>query len=149
MQFNQTTRQFTHRSPGKQRRGATTVEVAVTFPILMLLIMLVFDVSRMMMVHQSLAYAAQAGCRHAALATTLSNTDVENVTRSALQAAIPNSSSTVSVSVSPTVAMGMNSGTAMTVNAQVRLSDVSWLSGNILNHLGDPMLSASAVQNRE
>jgi hypothetical protein len=37
----------------------------------------------------------------------------------------------------------------MIVNAQVRLSDVSWLSGNMLKHLGDPMLKASAVQERE
>jgi len=132
-----------------KRRGVTTVEVAITFPILMFLIMLVFDVSRMMMVQQCLGYAAQEGCRHASLATSISKSEVETVTRNAMLAAIPNSASTVTVNVAPTMSMGMGSGTAMTVNAQVRLSDVSWLSGNLLQHLGDPMLSASAVQERE
>jgi Flp pilus assembly protein TadG len=135
--------------PGRQRRGVTTVEVAITFPILMFLIMLVFDVSRMMMVHQCLGFAAQEGSRHASLATSISQTEVASVTQAALQATIPNSSSTVTVTVSPAMTMGMSSGTPMIVNAQVQLSDVSWLSGNMLQFLGDPMLSASAVQERE
>ena len=135
--------------PGRQRRGVTTVEVAITFPILMFLILLVFDVSRMMMVHQCLGFAAQEGSRHASLASSISQTEVASVTQAALQAAIPNSSSTVTVTVSPALAMGMNSGTPMIVNAQVQLSDVSWLSGKMLQFLGDPMLSASAVQERE
>jgi Flp pilus assembly protein TadG len=133
----------------QQRRGVTTVEVAITFPILMFLIMLVFDVSRMMMVHQCLGYAAQEGSRHASLATSTSQTEVESVTKAALLAAVPNAASTVTVTVSPALVMGMNSGTQMTVNAQVRLSDVSWLSGNMLQYLGDPLLTASAVQERE
>jgi Flp pilus assembly protein TadG len=133
----------------EQRRGVTTVEVAITFPILMFLILLVFDVSRMMMVHQCLGYAAQEGSRHASLATSISQSEVESITKAALQAAVPNAASTVTVTVSPSLAMGMNSGTPMIVNAQVRLSDVSWLSGNMLQHLGDPMLTASAVQERE
>ncbi len=133
----------------RQRRGVTTVEVAITFPILMLLILIVFDVSRMMMVQQCLGYAAQEGSRYASLATSISQAEVESFTRTALQAAIPNAASTVTVTVSPAMAMGMSSGTAMTVNAQVRLSEVSWLSGNMLAYLGDPLLSASAVQERE
>jgi Flp pilus assembly protein TadG len=147
--IHRATRRRTLSCGGTHRRGVTTVEVAITFPILMFLIMLVFDVSRMMMVQQCLGYAAQVGCRHASLATSLSTTEVESVTRKALLAAIPNSASTVTVKVTPTMSTATGSGTAMTVNAQVQLSDVSWLSGNLLHHLGDPMLSASAVQERE
>ena len=133
----------------QSRCGATTVEVAITFPVLMILVMLVFEVSRMMMVQQCLGFAAQTGCRHASLATSLSTTEVETVTQNSLLTAIPNAASSVSVSVSPGMAMGMAAGTPMTVTAQVRLSDVSWLSGNLLGFLGDPLLSSSAVQNRE
>ena len=146
---NRRLRRCMHVATSERRRGVATVEVAITFPILMLLIMLVFDVSRMMMVQQCLGYAAEEGCRHASLATTLSQSEVETVTQNALAGAIANASTAVSVSVSPAPAIGMNSGTAMTVNAQVRLSDVSWLSGTMLHHLGDPMLTASAVLERE
>jgi Flp pilus assembly protein TadG len=133
----------------RKRRGVTVVEVAVAFPILILLVMIVFEIGRMMMVKQCLDYAAQQGCRHASLATTLTQTEVVSSTRDAMQAAISNNSSVVSVAVTPALAGGISSGTPVNVAVQVKLSDVSIVSGNILKHFGDPTLSASAVLDRE
>ena len=131
------------------RKGVTSVEVAITFPVLLILVMLVFEVGRMMMVQQCLGYAAQTGSRYASLASSVSQTEVESTTRSAMAAAISNNSSVVDVSVSPAISGGINSGTPIRVDVQVKLSDVSMVSGNLLKHLGDPTLSASAVLDRE
>ena len=148
-QLNRITGQLNRGYHGRQRRGVTTVEVAITFPILMVLIMLVFDVSRMMMVQQCLGFAAEEGCRHASLATTLTQAEVVSVTRPSLQVAIPNNSPDGLVSVTPSLSAGTSSGTTMVVNLQVSMSDVSWLPGGILNFLGNPTLTARAVQDRE
>ena len=104
-----------------------------------------------MMVQQCMNYAAQEGCRKACLATTLSNSQVDTVVRNALQATIPdsNNSSTVSVSVTPTLTAAVGSGTPVTVNVQVQYSDVSWLPGTFLNYLGNPLLTAQSIQDRE
>ena len=104
-----------------------------------------------MMVQQCMNYAAQEGCRAASLATTLSNSQVDTVVRNALQATIPDSNnpSTVGVAVTPTLTAAVGSGTPVTVNVQVQYSDVSWLPGNFLNYLGNPLLTAQSVQDRE
>lgn len=145
----QITRKHHGRRCNQQRRGVTTVEVAITFPVLILLVFLIFEVGRMMMVQQCLSYAAEQGCRHASLATTLTQTEVVNTTRQAMQAAISVNSSVADVVVTPSLTGGLNSGMPVNVNIQVKLSDVSILSGKILKHFGDPMLSASAVLERE
>jgi len=135
----------------KQREGTSTVEVAVTLPVFLLMIMIIFEISRMMMVQQCMNYAAQEGSRAASLATTLSNSQVDTAVRNALQATIPdsNNSSTVGVTVAPTLTAAMGSGTPVTVSVQVQYSDVSWLPGNFLNYLGNPLLTAQSIQDRE
>ena len=135
----------------KHRQGTSTVEVAVTLPVFLLMIMLIFEISRMMMVQQCMNYAAQEGSRAASLATTLSNSQVDTVVRNALLATIPDSNnpSTVGVAVTPTLTAAIGSGTPVTVNLQVQYSDVSWLPGNFLNYLGNPLLTAQSIQDRE
>jgi len=135
----------------KHRQGTSTVEVAVTLPVFLLMIMLIFEVSRMMMVQQCLNYAAQEGCRKASLVTTLSNSQVETVVRNALLATIPDSNnpSTVDVAVTPTLSAAIGSGTPVSVNVQVQYSDVSWIPGTFLNYLGDPLLTGRSIQDRE
>ena len=135
----------------RRRDGTSTVEFAMVLPVFLLVVMLIFEVSRMMMVQQCLNYAAQEGSRKACLATTLSNSQVDTVVRNALQATIPdsNNSSTVGVSVTPTLTAAVGSGTPVTVNVQVQYSDVSWLPGNFLNYLGNPLLTAQSIQDRE
>ena len=132
----------------KHRQGTSTVEVAVTLPVFLLMIMLIFEISRMMMVQQCLNYAAQEGCRKASLATTLSNAQVDAVVHNALQATIPNSNNSATVTVTPTLSAAIGSGTPVTVNVQVQYSDVSWLPGTFLNYLGDPLLTGWSIQDR-
>jgi Flp pilus assembly protein TadG len=135
----------------KQRQGASTVEFAITLPVLLLMIMLTFEVSRMMMVQQCMNYAAQEGSRAASLATTLSDSQVDTAVRNALRATITdsNNTATVGVAVTPTVTAAIASGTPVTVNVQVQYSDVSWLPGSFLNYLGNPTLTAQSIQDRE
>lgn len=121
----------------------------MTFPVLIFLVMTIFEVSRMMMVQQSLAHAAQEGSRTASLATTITQSRVEDKVRSSLLAAIPNNASAVNVQVTPTTMSGMSSGTPVEVDVQVNLADVSWLPGGMLHYFGNPKLSAQAKQDRE
>jgi len=113
------------------------------------MIMLIFEISRMMMVQQCLNYAAQEGCRKASLVTTLSNSQVETVVHNALQATIPNSNNSSTVTVTPTLSAAIGSGTPVSVNVQVQYSDVSWIPGTFLNYLGDPLLTGRSIQDRE
>ena len=133
------------------RRGASAVEFAVVAPIMFLFVFGLIEVGRMLMVQQALTNAAREGCRKACLATTTSATAVDTVVRNTLQVAVPNASNALKVLVgtTPTALSGLSSGTAVTVNLQVRFSDVSWMPGNFLHALGDPMLSAQSVQERE
>ena len=133
------------------RRGVSTVEFAVVAPILFLFVFGLIEVGRMMMVQQALTNAAREGSRTACLATTTSSSEVETVVRNTLLAVIPNAgnSSIVLVSTVPTALGGLSSGTAVTVNLQVQFSYVSWLPGNFLSSLGDPVLTAQSVQERE
>ena len=132
-----------------QRQGVTTVEVAITFPVFILLVMLIFEMSRMMMVQQCLGFAAQQGSRKAALATTLTESQVVSTVQSCMLPVISNNASVVDVEVTPSSLSGTGSGTEMAVELQVNLADVSWVPGNILQFLGNPTLTAQAIQDRE
>jgi len=132
-----------------QRQGVTTVEVAITFPVLMLLVMLIFEMSRIMMVQQCLGFAAQQSSRRASLATTLTESQVVSTAQSCMLPVIPNNTSVVNVQVTPSSLASTSSGTPVVVDLQVALSDVSWVPGSILYFLGNPTLSAQAIQDRE
>jgi hypothetical protein len=62
---------------------------------------------------------------------------------------ISNNASVVDVEVTPSSLSGTGSGTEMAVVLQVNLADVSWVPGNILQFLGNPTLTAQAIQDRE
>jgi hypothetical protein len=68
-----------------------------------------------------------------------------------LQGVIPNANdpSIVQVGTTPSALGGISSGTPVTVGLQVQFSDVSWLPGNFLSYLGDPVISAQTIQDRE
>jgi Flp pilus assembly protein TadG len=137
------------RRRGTRRRGATTVELAIIFPVLILVVALIFEMGRVMMVQQNLAFAAQQGSRKASLATTLTESQVAAVVRTSLQPVIPRQASVVDVQVKPAGLAGISPGAPIIVNASVALSDVSCFPGTILDLLGNPTLSASAIQDRE
>jgi Flp pilus assembly protein TadG len=133
------------------RRGVSAVEFAVVAPVMFLFVFGLIEVGRMMMVQQALTNAAREGSRNACLATTTSSSAVDTVVRDTLLSVLPNASnsSKVLVDTTPSALGGLGSGTPVTVNLQVRFSDVSWLPGNFLSFLGDPMLTAQSVHERE
>lgn len=135
----------------RRRRGATVVEFALVVPVLLAFVFGLIEFGRMVMVQQSLTNSAREGCRKAVLATTSSGQDAEAVVRGYLQTAIPDASDVtkVRVSVTPASLAGISSGTPITVGVEVNSSDVSWLPGNFLGLVGDPVLGARATQERE
>lgn len=138
-------------SSSRRRRGATIVEFALVAPILFLFICGLIEFGRLMMVQQALTNGAREGCRKAALVTTTSKTDADTTVRSYLQTAIPAASDVdkVRVNITPTSLSGISPGTSITVAVEVNASDVSWLPGNVLGFIGDPVLSAEVTQERE
>ena len=104
-----------------------------------------------MMVQQSLTNGAREGCRKAILATTSSEHDADAAVRSYLQTVIPDSSDVnkVRVSITPASLAGISSGTPITVEVEVNSSNVSWLPGNFLGFIGDPVIGARTTQERE
>ena len=135
----------------RRRRGATVVEFALVAPVIFLFVFGIIEFGRLVMVQQSLTNAAREGCRTAVLATTTSQEDADAAVRGYLQSGISDSSNVdkVRVSVTPASLAGISSGTSVTVEVEVNYSDVSWLPGNLLGFVGDPVLGAQSTQERE
>jgi len=62
---------------GKRRRGAAMVEMAVCFPVFMLILLGIMEFGRALMVSQMLTNAAREGCRSAVIEGA-TNSDVES-----------------------------------------------------------------------
>lgn len=147
-------REGRHNKPAgrtRRRRGAAAVEFAIVAPIMLLAVFGLIEFGRMIMVKQSVTNAAREGCREAALATTLSTSDVYTVVRNHLKAVVPNYSNSkeLRVTCNPSSLSGIASGTPITVDVAVDFSDVSWLPGGFMNLAGNPEISAQATKNRE
>lgn len=132
----------------KSRRGAYAVEFAMVSPVLFLLIFALFEFSRMVMVQQALTNATREGCRTATLATTTTQSAVDDKIRDYLASVISNASDTsqVQVTVTPSTLSGLSPGTEITCAIQVLYSDVSWLPSRIL---GSSVLRATSTMERE
>ena len=110
------------------RHGVAAVEMALIAPFLFLVIFGAIELSRMMMVRQSLTNTARESCRLATLATTQSNQTVTDFARNKLVGVIPESevSTSVLVSIDPSI-NGVESGSEITIELAVDCEDVSWL----------------------
>jgi Flp pilus assembly protein TadG len=115
-----------------QRRGAALVEFAMVVPVVFLFMFGLIELSRMVMVQQSLTNAAQRGCREAMLATTLSEQDVRSAVRGYLGGCLGSIADTdsVRISVSPQSLAVVEAGTDITVQVEVDAADVSWLKAD-------------------
>lgn len=135
----------------RQRRGATPVEFAIVAPLVLLFVFGFIEFGRYVMVQQSLTNGAREGCRKAVLATTTSEHVADAAVRGYWQSVIPGSSDVdkVRVSITPASLAGVSSGTPITIAVEVNSSTVSWLPGNLLGLVGDPVIHARATQNRE
>lgn len=129
-------------------RGTTVVEMAVVFPLFVLLVFGLVEFVRMGMVKQSLSDAARAGCRRAALTSTLTHEDAEATIRRFLQSAMSKSQDVEKcrVTITPENLAGMTSGVEITARVEVNYSDVSWL---IPGFLQNTVLQGQAIMRRE
>lgn len=135
----------------QRRRGTTVVEFAVVAPVAFLFIFGLVEFGRAMMVQQALISAAREGCREATLATTQSSTEVDTVVRDFMQAvtSVASDPAKLLVDLEPASLSDISSGETITVKVEVAFDDVSWLPGNFLGAMGNPMLRAKSTQKRE
>jgi Flp pilus assembly protein TadG len=131
-----------------QRRGATTVEMAVVVPLFFLFAFALIEFSRISMVKQSLTDAAQAGCRKAALATTLDQQDVTTTVRNHLQSVLADATQVgmCNVTISHSDLGNVERGTEITTTVEVNCSNVSWITPNFGE---DVMIRAASTMKRE
>lgn len=132
--------------PRNQRRGATAVEMALVAPVLITLLLGMFETARLGMVSQLLTTAAREGCRIAVL-DGMTQTDVQN----RVDAVLTGSGIPVGT-VTPTSASNSDwtqatSGEPITVSLSVPYSQVSWLKAT--SFFPDVTISASATMSSE
>jgi Flp pilus assembly protein TadG len=113
-----------------------------------LIIFGVIEFGRAVMVKQSLAEAARAGARTAALATTLNLDTAESSARSHLRQTMTDSFdlNECRVSISPGSLDDLDSGTDVTATVEVDFNDVSWIAPSFMKDL---VLRGEASMTRE
>lgn len=136
------------RGPGKRRRGASAVELALVAPFVFLLLFGSFEFARVMAVKQALTNAARVSCRKASLATTNDVEMARDLAYDSLHSLIPNpeSNTNLTVSISPTDLNGIPSGTEVTASVEVLCQDITWLPPVFLS---GATIQATATAHRE
>ncbi|MHB8901265.1 MAG: TadE/TadG family type IV pilus assembly protein [Thermoguttaceae bacterium] len=136
---------------GAGRRGTTLVEFALVVPVVFVFVFGMIELSRYVMVQQALSSAAQRGCRTAALATTLSSSEVDTAVRETLVGSlgpVANSGS-VRITLSPSDLTSVASGTQVSVRVEVDTSDISWVRGTTFGRARDVVLAGQSTLARE
>ena len=112
-----------------RRCGVATIEFALVAPFILFIIFGAVEFARMMMVRQSLTNAAREGCRHACLATTLSDESAIQLIRDRLEGVINGNvdPDIVDVSVTPSFSQRLESQTEVIASIDVKCADVSFL----------------------
>ena len=125
-----------------RRRGAASVELAVTAPLLVLLILGMIEAGRGMMVQQILGDLAREGARKAAV-KSMTDTEIETYVEG-LAADLSLPAVDAQCSVDPSTA---SSGDAITVTAKVTYNDISWLPKN--RFFSDITLQSATVMSKD
>jgi Flp pilus assembly protein TadG len=112
-------------APKGNRKGIVAVEVAVVFPLFLLLVVGTIDVGRAIMVQQTLVEAARAGCRVYCIAQELSNADSLAVIAQAMNQADLDG---YTVDFDPNSSASMKHKAPVTVSVSIPYSQVSWLA---------------------
>lgn len=102
------------------RRGSALVEVAVCFPVFLLILIGIIEFGRAMSVNQLLNSAARIGCR-AAILDGSSNTSVSNTVKQHVSSTVGCSQSDVAVTI--TIKSGANGATVANLSS-AKTSDV-------------------------
>lgn len=132
-------KQLRNRVPGESSRGTTMVEFALVFPVLILLLMGVFDLGWAVYANNTVALAAREGAR-AAIITA--NTD------SIIRTQVKNTSQGLALTdgqivISPTPSR--SSGGAVSVTVNYTFTPLTPLIANILGGSGHLNLSSEAT----
>jgi Flp pilus assembly protein TadG len=130
------------------RSGVTTVEFALVAPVFFLFVFALIELSRMMMIQQSLTNAAREGCRIAVMANTINSSDVDTAVRNYLLSVTSKASKPGKVRVTtPSGLANCPSGTNLTVAVELNYQDVTWLP---IDYLGlNPRIRAEQSGWRE
>ncbi len=135
---------LTNRSSSRQnphRRGSAMVEVAVCFPVFLLIILGVIEFGRAMSVNQLLNSAARIGCRSAILDGS-SNSAVSSTVKNHVASTVGCSTSSVSVTItttngstgaSITDVSSAKTGDVIRIIVSVPFSSVSWAVARYLS----------------
>lgn len=126
------------------RRGVAAVEFALVAPLFIAFILGIIEFGRMMMVQEILVNAASQGTR-AAIMPGQTDAQVTTIVDNCLNGA--GISGYNAPTVSPTLASGPASGTALTMTVSVPCQSVSWLGGS--TWFNGQTLSASIVMTKE
>ena len=131
------------------RRGVAAVELALTLPVFLLLVLGVIEFGRAMMVVQILTTAAREGARAGVLPKGTNSAITTAVTSQLSVNAVPATHLSTVVLVNGAAADASTAGTGASIDVKVTLpfQDVSWLSTPFM--LGSKNLSGRAVMRRE
>ena len=131
------------------RRGLEAVELALTLPVFLTLVLGIIEFGRAMMVVQVLTIAAREGARAGVLPKGTNSTITTAVTTELSLNAIPATHLATVVLVNGTAADASTAGTGASIDVNVTLpfQDVSWLSTPFM--LGSKNLSGRAVMRHE
>jgi Flp pilus assembly protein TadG len=125
--------------------GQSLVEFALTLPLLVLIVMGVFDLGRAIYANTVLANAASEGARTGVIATK-TDADISNAVKStAVGLATTDSPLHISISPSPT----RTSGGTVTVMLTYTFTAITPLIGNIFGPTGNLILQSSATMTVE
>jgi Flp pilus assembly protein TadG len=136
------------RGPGKRRRGASAVELALVAPFVFMLLFGSFEFARVMTVKQALTNAARVSCRKASLANTNDVEMARELAYNGLQGLIPNpeSNTSLTITISPADLNDIPSGTEVTATVEVLCQDITWLPPVFLS---GAKIQANATARRE
>ena len=114
-----------YKKVGSPRRGASTLELAMTLPVFLTLSFGIIEFGRGFMVQQFLTNGAREGARYASLPNSTS-ADVVAKTREFLSKGSIDPAK-VAITVTPTDLSSAKSGTQVKVHVRVAYSDVTWM----------------------
>lgn len=125
------------------QRGSVAVELAVTAPLLILLLLGLVEFGRAMMALHALEESARAACRIAILDGTTS----ENVSQMVSASLQPSGISNYELTISPADFANASKWEPVTVTVKARFDNLSWLP--VPQFLGSKQLVGSCTLPRE
>jgi Flp pilus assembly protein TadG len=120
-----------------------TIEFALVAGVYMIVVFTMFEVGRMVMIHQIITEASRAGARRAVLENATAG-QVQGHVASILTGSLLEDGT---VSVSPTDLSTLGFGDPVTVTVSVRYADVSWIGAIWVT--GNPMMTARSTMRAE